>query len=134
MKLKIITPERLVVEETQVDSVTAKVSGGMLGILPRHAPLMAPLEIGVMHYVSQGRKHPLAVMGGLLTTTDGETVMVFSDAAELSSEIDVIRAQHAKDRAESELRQVQDHHDIAVAQQALSRALVRLSLASGQKR
>jgi F-type H+-transporting ATPase subunit epsilon len=127
MKLKIVTPERMVVEE-EVDAVYGKTIDGMIGILPKHVPLVTPLEIGVMSFVKNGQKKPLAVMGGLLST-DGDSVTVLSDAAELSNEIDAVRAQHAKERAEAELHKLSDRHDIAVAQQALSRALVRLSLA-----
>jgi F-type H+-transporting ATPase subunit epsilon len=126
MKLKIVTPERMVVEE-EVDAVYGKTIDGMVGILPKHVPLVTPLEIGVMSFVKNGQKHPLAVMGGLLST-DGDSVTVLSDAAELSNEIDAVRAQHAKERAEAELHKLNERHDIAVAQQALSRALVRLSL------
>lgn len=131
MKLHIVTPERTVVEE-DVDAVYAKTSDGSVGILPKHVPLVAPLEIGVMTYVKAGQRQPLAVMGGMLKT-DGKSVTVLSDAAELSSEIDAVRAQHAKDRAEAQLHQVKDHFDVALAQQALARAMVRLTLASNKK-
>lgn len=127
MKLKIVTPERMVVEE-EVEAVYGKTIDGMVGILPKHVPLVTPLEIGVMSYVKNGQKQPLAVMGGLLST-DGDSITVLSDAAELSNEIDTVRAQHAKERAEAELHKLHERHDIAIAQQALSRALVRLSIA-----
>lgn len=126
MKLRIVTPERLVVEE-DVEGFYGKTVNGMIGILPKHEPLVAPLDIGLMHYVKNGQKHPLAVMGGMLST-DGQNVTVLSDAAELSSEIDVVRAQHAKERAEARLREISDEVDIARARQSLSRALARLSL------
>ncbi|MCE3234724.1 MAG: synthase epsilon subunit [Vampirovibrio sp.] len=131
MKLKIVTPERIVVEE-EVEAVYGKTIDGMIGILPKHVPVVTPLEIGVMSYVKNGQKLPLAVMGGLLST-DGKSVTVLSDAAELGTEIDAVRAQHAKERAEAELNKLQDHHDIALAQQALSRALVRLALVSNKR-
>jgi len=130
MKLKIVTPERVVVEE-EVEAVYGKTIDGMMGILPHHVPVVTPLEIGVMSYLKEGQKKPLAVMGGLLST-DGKSVTVLCDAAELSTEIDAVRAQLAKDRAQAELHKLTDHHDVALAQQALARALVRLSLATGK--
>lgn len=130
MLLKIVTPERIVVEE-EVDAFYGKTVDGMIGILPKHIPLVTPLEIGVMHYAKNGQKHPLAVMGGIMRT-DGKTVTVLSDAAELNSEIDAIRARQAKERAEAELHKLSDKHDIVVAQQALSRALTRLKLVGGK--
>ena len=130
MLLKIVTPERVVVEE-EVDAFYGKTLDGMIGIKPRHIPLVAPLDIGVMSYSMNGQKYPLAVMGGLLST-DGKSVTVFSDAAELSSEIDAIRAKQAKERAEAELRKLDDKHEHAIAHQALTRALTRLKLVTTQ--
>lgn len=126
MLLKIVTPERVVVEE-DVEAFYGKTVDGMIGIKPRHIPLVTPLEIGVMSYTRNGQKFPLAVMGGLLST-DGQSVTVLSDAAELTTEIDTVRAKQAKERAEAELRKLDDKRDQAVAQQALTRALTRLKL------
>lgn len=130
MLLKIVTPERIVVQE-EVEAFYGKSADGMIGILPKHIPLVTPLEVGVMSYVKNGQKYPLAVMGGLLRT-DGASVTVLSDAAELSSEIDAVRAKQAKERAEAELRKLTDKRDVAVAQQSLTRALTRLKLTSGK--
>jgi F-type H+-transporting ATPase subunit epsilon len=130
MQLKIVTPERTVVED-EVDAVYCKTTDGMVGILPKHVPLVTPLEVGVMTFVKNGKKSPLAVMGGLLNT-DGKSVTVLSDAAELSEQIDQVRAQQAKARAEAELHTRTDRVEQALAQQALARALVRLSLSSGK--
>lgn len=128
MKLTIVTPERLVVEEDGVEAVYAKAAEGQIGILPKHIPLVTPLEIGVFHYLKDGQKQPLAVMGGLLRT-DGDTVVIMSDAAEKSSDIDAARAQSAKQRAEARLREKNHNVDIARAQRALARSTVRLMVA-----
>lgn len=127
MRLKIVTPERVVVEE-EVEAVYGNAVDGSIGILPHHIPMATPLAIGVLSYVREGHKLPLAVMGGVLYT-DGGNVVVLSDAAELSDEIDVVRAQKAKERAEASLRSHEDAYDAAQVRQALARALVRLKLA-----
>ena len=128
MKLTIVTPERTVVDE-EVDAVYGNAVDGMIGILPKHVPPVTPLKIGVMSYAKNGQKFPLAVMGGILGT-DGQKVTVLSDAAELGTEIDSVRAQHARERAEAQLRQLEDKTDIAVGQQSLARAMTRLKLVS----
>jgi F-type H+-transporting ATPase subunit epsilon len=127
MKLKIVTPERVVIEEDGVEAVYGKATDGQIGILPKHVPLVTPLDIGVLYYVKAGQKQPLAVMGGLLRT-DGDSVVVMSDAAEKSSDIDAARAQSAKQRAESILNEKNDKVDIQRAQRALARSAVRLTL------
>lgn len=127
MLLKIVTPERIVVDD-EVDAFYGQTEDGMIGILPKHIPLISTLKIGAMSYTKGGTKHPISVMGGLLET-DGKQVTVLTDAAELTSEIDVLRAQHAKERAEAELKNKRDQRDTAEAQLALARAMVRLKIA-----
>lgn len=127
MKLKIVTPERVVVEEDSVEAVYSKSVDGQIGILPKHVPLVTPLDIGLLHYVKEGQKQPLAVMGGLLRT-DGEEVVILSDAAEKTSDIDVVRAQNAKQRAAARLQEKNDTTDVGRAQRSLARANARLAL------
>ena len=132
MLLKIVTPERIVVEE-EVEALYCQTTDGMIGILPHHIPLVTPLDIGVLSYVKEGKKLPLAVMGGLLNT-DGKRITVLSDVAELGSEIDVARAQDAKTRAEAKLKAKKDRNEVTTAQKALARAMVRLKLAETSSR
>lgn len=127
MRLKIITPERVLIDE-DVEAVYGTAVDGSIGILPKHIPMVTPLAVGLLSYVQAGRKEPLAVMGGMLYT-DGDTVTVLSDAAERSNEIDVVRAQHAKERAEATLRHKESEQNVDLAQQALSRAAARLKVA-----
>lgn len=131
MKLKVVTPERLVYESDTVEAVYGKAVDGQLGILPKHVPLITPLEVGVLTYVEGGKHNPLAVMGGMLST-DGQTVTILSDAAELSKDIDAARAQQAKERAESRLREKEANWDLARAEKSLARALVRLRVTGGR--
>lgn len=124
MKLKIVTPTRTVLEEN-VEAVYAKTLDGEVGILPKHVPLVSPLDIGILRYVKEGQKEPVAVMGGLLRT-NGEEISVLSTTAELAAEIDVARAQQAKERAEARLREKTAGLDMGRAETALARSLARL--------
>lgn len=126
MQLKIVTPERVVLDTT-VDAVYATAVDGEVGILPKHVPLVTPLSIGVLSYVKDGQKHPAAVMGGLLST-DGESVTILSDIAELSGQVDTARAQLAKERAEARLREHNSAVDMGRANSSLARAMVRLKI------
>lgn len=126
--LKILTPERTVLD-TAVDALYARMPDGEFGVLKGHIPLVAPLEIAELRYVQQGQTFPVAVMGGVLQT-DGDTITVLCDNAELGSEIDAVRAQHAKERAEARLRENSEEIDFHRAQLALARSLVRLKVSS----
>jgi len=124
MKLKVITPERVVLDEDNVTEVYAKAVDGEVGILPRHIPLVTPLEISTLRYVQNGQKQTIAVMGGLLQT-DGQSISILSDAAERANEIDITRAEKARERAEKEdLKEEQ-------VRLALARSLARLKAGRG---
>jgi F-type H+-transporting ATPase subunit epsilon len=71
----------------------------------------------------------IAVHGGFVEVSENK-VSILSDAAELSSEIDVERARSAKERAENNLRNTHDAEAVA----ALSRANARLTAAGIQIR
>lgn len=132
LKLTIITPDAVVID-TSVESVVAVTEEGELGILPGHAPLFASLQFSTLRYtLPGGSKNKAAVMGGLLKT-DGKTVTVMSNAAELSQHIDLLRAQEAKQRASAflEASLKGDHIDEMRARLALQRALTRIRAKQG---
>ena len=87
-----------------------------------------PVKVYWLKYAEKGQKTYLAVMGGILST-DGKTVSVLCEAAELKSEIDVTRAQKAKERAEAALKQKQDDAKEEAAKLALARAITRIKTA-----
>jgi F-type H+-transporting ATPase subunit epsilon len=126
MNLKIITPHKTLLDEP-VESVTATTIEGEIGVLANHIPLVCPLDIGVLKFVQNGQIKKVAVMGGVFST-DGKVTTVLSDSAELSDEIDVARAQHAKERAEARLREKSASMDVKRAEMSLARAMLRLKL------
>jgi len=125
--LKIVTPERIVLE-TQVDEVMARAVDGGLSILPGHEPLVAPLAIDVLRYRVGQDEDSAAIIGGLMEVQDDQ-VTILSDAAELDVEIDTARANQAKEKAEAEKTQKIDKLDTQLAELALSRAIARLKAA-----
>jgi F-type H+-transporting ATPase subunit epsilon len=98
LKLKIVTPERLVLEEA-VASVTLPTTEGQITVLPGHVPLISnlgPGEILAKGNVTTGHDDvPMAVSGGFIEvkqTKDGSEIIILADHAEHVSEIDVERA------------------------------------------
>lgn len=131
MTLKIITPERVVLEQA-VDEVSARAIDGELSILPNHQPLITALAIDVLRYKVQGVENIAAVIGGLMEVGENQ-VTVLSDVAELDTEIDEARAQDAKAKAEAEKTQKTDKLDIYLSEMAMSRAVARLKAAEMSK-
>lgn len=131
LNLKIITPERVVLEDT-VDKITAVANDGELTILPGHEPLVTTLAIDVLRYSHKGEEATAAVIGGILAVNEG-SVEVLSDVAELDVEIDEARAHQARSRAEAEKTQRTDKMDVYISEMALSRAIARLKCAEMAK-
>ncbi|MEM0952110.1 MAG: ATP synthase F1 subunit epsilon [Cyanobacteria bacterium P01_H01_bin.74] len=130
MQLKLITPDRVVVDESNVVSVSALAVDGSVGIMANHAPFVTPLDIGIVTYKHEnGQKTALAVMAGMLQT-DGKTVTIISTAAEKSTEVDALRAEEAKKRAELLMEQSDDAKKQLEAEMALKRSLTRLKVSS----
>jgi F-type H+-transporting ATPase subunit epsilon len=127
LNLKIITPERVVLEKP-VDNVIARGTEGQFEVLPGHEPLAATLAIDVLEYTTEGHHHSAAVMGGVLEVK-AEEITVLTDVAELDVEIDETRARQSKERAEAEKTQRVDKIDVYVSEMAISKAVARLKAA-----
>jgi len=135
LKLEIVTQERRVYSADDVEMVVAPGSEGEMGILPRHAPLITSLQEGVMRVKrAAGREEVLAIHGGFMEVLPDQ-VTVLADAAERAEEIDLARAEEARQRAEELMKQRrEDKVDYVRAETALRRSLVRLKIAEGRRR
>jgi F-type H+-transporting ATPase subunit epsilon len=132
LNLKIITPERVVLEQP-VEAVIARGTEGEFQVLPGHEPLLATLSIDVLEYNGENGAHSAAVMGGLLEVR-GDEGTVLSDVAELDTEIDEARANQAKERAMAEKTQRSDKIDVYTSEMAISRSIARLKAAELRQR
>jgi F-type H+-transporting ATPase subunit epsilon len=127
LELEIVTPERLLVRE-EVTEVQIPAKNGYLGILPGHAPLLAELGTGYMHYEAGGRKWYMAIHGGFLEVL-GAKVRVLADAAERAEEIDVARAREDMKKAEEQVFNPSLGVDPASALNEMASAQARLDAA-----
>jgi len=129
LKLKIATPER-VVYEADADSVTCMTELGEVSILPDHIPLVANLKAGELRIIAAGPKKNIFVAGGFLEVRPGNEVVILADAAEHVAEIDLSRAEEAKNRAKKAMaEQTMGREEYATAAAALERSLARLRVA-----
>jgi F-type H+-transporting ATPase subunit epsilon len=133
LRIDIVTAERVVYSE-DVEAVIAPGVEGQLGILPHHAPLMTALQAGELRIRKGGEEDSLAISGGFLEVRP-DRVIVLADTAERAEEIDIERAEAAKQRAEQRLV---DRHapglDETRCEAALRRAMARLTVADKVKR
>lgn len=126
-QLEIVTPEKLVVKEA-VEEAQIPGLDGYLGILPGHAPLISELGVGVITYRSGSTTRTLSVAWGFAEVLQ-DKVTILAETVERPEEIDVARAQQAKERAEQRLKSNDPELDYDRAQDDLQRAETRLKVA-----
>ena len=126
-QLEIVTPEKMVVRDV-AEEMQIPGKDGYLGILPGHAPLITELAVGEITYQRSGQTHRLCVAWGFAEVLP-DKVTILAETAERASEIDVARAQKAKQRAESEIAKSATEEDFNRVSANLQRAETRLVVA-----
>ena len=130
MKLQVITPDAEFFngDTTMVELNTAH---GEMGIFPQHIPLTVAVEPGVLKIHQDKEEKKAALLSGFIQIMP-EKVTILAEACEWPEDIDGARANEARIRAERRLSEGSAEVDVARAEAALHRALVRLSLVDGK--
>jgi F-type H+-transporting ATPase subunit epsilon len=132
LEVEVVTGERAVLSETDADMVIVPGADGVLGILPSHAPLITTLTAGELRIKKGTTEQSIVVFGGFAEITP-DKVVILADTAERAEEIDVARAEAARKRAEDAVANVKDSVELAAAEAALRRAVVRLKVAQTKR-
>ncbi len=133
LKLKIVTPEKVVLEE-EVNQVTLPTIEGEITILPEHIPLISALKSGDIVAVSNDEHIPFAVSGGFIEVKRIENtteVIILADFAEPVANITESEIEKAKAKAE-ELKKLQAKGEIVDFEHfeaELERSLNRVKIA-----
>jgi F-type H+-transporting ATPase subunit epsilon len=134
LKLKIVTPERLVLEE-MVDQVSLPTTLGEITVLPEHIPLITGLTSGDVVAFVNGEHVPMAVVGGFLEVKKNEKgiteVAVLADFAETITELTEEKVAKAKARAEELKKKMENKEvvDFEHFEAELERSLTRVKIA-----
>ena len=128
LQLQIVSVDRSLVNE-QVDEVEIPGADGYFGVLPGHTPLLALLSAGELWYRQGAETHYLSMAFGF-AEVQPDRVTILAEIAERAGEIDVARAEAAKQRAEERIARPAVDMDYERARVALLKSLVRLQVAS----
>ncbi len=131
LTLEIVTAERLVFSDDNVDMVVAPSVEGEVGILPHHAPLLTLLQIGELRVKKGADEQSIVIAGGFLEVLNNR-VTILADVAERAEEIDAAAAEDARRRAQDALATRGVTGDLAAAEAAMRLASLRLRV--GQRR
>lgn len=100
---------------------------GLLGILAGHEPLVTSLPTGELKYMVNGEWRYAAISEGFIEVMPDKSI-ILADSCELPEEIDIKRAEEARERAQEMLRQKQSIKEYYETQAALNRAMNRLKI------
>lgn len=134
INFKLVTPEKIVLSK-ELTSLSCPTTLGEITILPNHEPLVATLVPGELKAKAGSEEFFLNISGGFVQVKQGGFVVVLADAAEHSFEIDLKRAEEAKNRAEKALRETKvTAGEYAKVAAALERSTSRLKVARKRTR
>jgi len=128
IQLQIVSADRSLVNE-RVDEVEIPGADGYFGVLPGHTPLLALLGAGELWYRQGQEKRYLALAFGF-AEIQPDRVTILAQVAERAEDIDVARADAARQRAEERMARPTEEMDFERARVALMKALIRLQVAS----
>lgn len=125
--LKIITPERVFYEDSEVTMVEFNTTEGEIGIYKKHVPTTVIISPGILTITKDDEVKEAALHAGFAEILE-EQVTILAEIIEWPEEIDVDRAEAAKHRAEERLHSKTPETDIARAETALQRAIARIEV------
>ncbi len=124
--LEIIATDRIFFQG-DVEHLVITAIDGLIGILAGHEPLVTSLPTGELKYMVNGVWKYAAISEGFIQVTP-DSAVILADSCELPEEIDIKRAQEARERAQEMLRQKQSLKEYYQTQAALNRAMNRLKV------
>jgi F-type H+-transporting ATPase subunit epsilon len=128
LQLQIVSADRSLVNET-VDEVEIPGASGYFGVLPGHTPLLAVLGAGELWYRQGQERHYMMIAFGF-AEVQPERVTILAEIAERAEEIDLVRAEAARKRAEAALARPTVDMDAERARISLMKSLIRLQVAT----
>ena len=130
IRCEIASQDRMVFEG-DVDIVVVPGINGELGILPNHAPLLTLLKMGVVKVRVGTQEEYFTVTGGL-AEIQPDIITILAEASENVEEIDIARAEAARERAKQLLAEgpaAVDIDQMDAIQASLRRSTLRLEAA-----
>lgn len=133
MQLDVLSPDEYVFRADNITFVNAMTQEGGVGILPRHATMVASLEPAPLKYRDdEGKAHYLFVAGGFLEVKNNKVTVLTVDA-QAAEAIDVPATEKAVKEAEAKLANPGENTDVAEVELELAIAKARLQTVATAK-
>ena len=125
--LEVVTPEGLLLKQ-EVDEVIAPGEEGYFGVRPGHTPFLSTLGLGEITYRIGGEVAHLTCFWGYAEVLP-DKVNILAELGERAGDIDVGRAERARDQAAARMKAIRDESGYTEAHDDYVRAITRLSVA-----
>lgn len=123
--LRIVTPFKLFCDEN-VEGIIVTTTEGEMMVLPKHINYAAILKVSKAKIKKNGTFREVTLAGGLLEVSDNK-VAIITHAAEYVEDIDLERAQRAKEKVENKLLGDCDEQEKQLLEYKLKKAINRIS-------
>jgi F-type H+-transporting ATPase subunit epsilon len=135
MHFKIATPEK-VIYENDILQVTIPTQNGQITVLPHHVPLISVLAAGELIIKNKNGEQVIAVAGGFLEIRANNEVIILADSAERLEDIDLQKAEAARQRAEEQMQKAKAGEDVDFAklQAVIDREVNRIKVGKKYKK
>lgn len=135
MRFSLISITKKVLETQDATSITLPTKTGTITVLPKHEPIVAALNPGVLSVTIAGKSSIYAIGGGVLET-DGDTVTVLADMIEAHGTVDTAEAEKRKEEAARLLAEARsagttDMETLIALEEEYMKEEARVKLASG---
>lgn len=127
LTLSILTPQSQVYSG-EADEVIVPTLNGEIGILPNHVSLLTQILPGELRVKNSGKTNYFAIMGGYIEVGNN-TVNVLGDYAVRAEDIEIAKAEQAKERAQKLKEEKISQEDLAIINADLRRSLLELKVA-----
>lgn len=132
MNLNVVSPEGTIYQET-VDEVSLPTPSGEITILPHHISLFTKMSDGIIVIQKGTKETMIATIGGFVEVNEG-IITILSDHLIKTENIQTIKAQEAKKRAEETMKKKEDNIDFVMAEKELQKAILELQVADKIKK
>jgi len=133
LNLKIVSPEKKVFEESGFNSVTIPTEAGEITVLPEHIPLVSKVSPGEIIARKGNIEQSLITLNGFLKLDSMGNILILSDYAVRSEDVEIGRVEEAKKRAEAAMKEKLSEKEFAIAEAELRKTLLELKVAKTRK-
>ncbi len=131
LTLNLITPEKQLITDLQVDMVILPALLGEMGVLPGHVKTIVQLGMGSLRYKKDGKEEAFAALGGFVEVLN-DVVNVFAESAALADEIDEEAEKQKIKAAKESLSNKDADIDFELAEMEIKQAIARMKVKKRQ--